>query len=62
MLQVLDTVSLLFCSPNAPFITLLAVDPHVVIRGIEHNLQVTLTLCLQLFKVEVRRDCSATQA
>ena len=36
--QVLDTVHMLFGEAHSPFITVLAVDPHVVIKGIEHNL------------------------
>lgn len=38
LLQVLDTVHLLFGDHDSPFVTVLAVDPHVVIKGIEHNL------------------------
>ena len=41
VLQVLDNIHQLFSEPNSPFITLLAVDPHVVIKGIEQNLQVS---------------------
>ena len=36
--QVLDTVHMLFGDQHSPFITILAVDPHVIIKGIEHNL------------------------
>ena len=39
LLQVLDTVHLLFSDDKSPFVTILAVDPHVIIKGIEHNLQ-----------------------
>ncbi|KAK7097954.1 kinase D-interacting substrate of 220 kDa B-like [Littorina saxatilis] len=39
VLQVLDTVKSLFCDENAPYITILAVDPHIIIKGIEHNLK-----------------------
>ena len=38
-LQVLDTVHMLFGDKGSPFITILAVDPHVIIKGIESNLQ-----------------------
>ena len=41
VLQVLDTVKSLFCDDNSPFITVLAVDPHIIIKGIEHNLKST---------------------
>jgi len=37
----LDQVHVLFGGNNdagSPFITLLAVDPHIIIKGIEHNL------------------------
>ena len=36
--QVLDSVHMLFGDQHSPFITILAVDPHVIIKGIEHNL------------------------
>nr|KAG5701758.1 hypothetical protein BaRGS_000748 [Batillaria attramentaria] len=39
VLQVLDTVKSLFCDDNSPFITILAVDPHIIIKGIEQNLR-----------------------
>jgi ankyrin repeat-rich membrane spanning protein len=39
LLQVLDTVHMLFSDDKSPFVTILAVDPHVIIKGIEHNLQ-----------------------
>lgn len=29
---------MLFSDSDSPFITILAVDPHVIIKGIEHNL------------------------
>ncbi len=29
---------MLFGDVGSPFITILAVDPHVIIKGIEHNL------------------------
>ena len=29
---------MLFGDQHSPFITILAVDPHVIIKGIEHNL------------------------
>lgn len=37
----LDTVKSLFNDDNSPFITILAVDPHIIIKGIEHNLKTT---------------------
>ncbi|XP_005101087.2 kinase D-interacting substrate of 220 kDa B [Aplysia californica] len=39
VLQVLDTVKSLFSDEGAPFITILAVDPHIIIKGIEQNLR-----------------------
>ncbi|CAL1542159.1 unnamed protein product, partial [Lymnaea stagnalis] len=39
VLQVLDTVKSLFSDDNSPFITILAVDPHIIIKGIEQNLR-----------------------
>lgn len=39
VLHVLDTVNALFSDDNSPFITLLAVDPHIIIKGIESNLK-----------------------
>ena len=36
LLQVLDTVHMLFGDVGSPFITILAVDPHVVIKGGGH--------------------------
>ncbi|XP_076446294.1 kinase D-interacting substrate of 220 kDa B-like [Babylonia areolata] len=41
VLQVLDTVKSLFSDDSSPFITILAVDPHIIIKGIEHNLKST---------------------
>ncbi|XP_046352600.2 kinase D-interacting substrate of 220 kDa B-like isoform X1 [Haliotis rufescens] len=41
VLQVLDIVKALFSDDNAPFITILAVDPHIIIKGIEQNLRST---------------------
>ncbi|CAH1776765.1 unnamed protein product [Owenia fusiformis] len=38
VLNVLDTVHALFSEPDSPFVTILTVDPHIVIKGIEHNL------------------------
>lgn len=38
LLHVLDMVHMLFGDTNSPFVTILAVDPHVIIKGIEHNL------------------------
>ncbi|KAK6976674.1 kinase D-interacting substrate of 220 kDa, partial [Biomphalaria glabrata] len=39
VLQVLDTVKSLFSDDGSPFITILAVDPHIIIKGIEQNLR-----------------------
>ncbi|KAK6168546.1 hypothetical protein SNE40_021058 [Patella caerulea] len=39
VLQVLDTVNSLFSDDHSPFIVILAVDPHIIIKGIEQNLQ-----------------------
>lgn len=41
VLQVLDTVKSLFSDEDSPFITILAVDPHIIIKGIEQNLKST---------------------
>ncbi len=38
VLSVLDAVQTLFSDPGAPFIILLAIDPHVIIKAIELNL------------------------
>ncbi|XP_013405625.1 kinase D-interacting substrate of 220 kDa B isoform X2 [Lingula anatina] len=38
VLQVFDTVNNLFSDQDSPFILILAVDPHVIIKGIETNL------------------------
>jgi ankyrin repeat-rich membrane spanning protein len=38
VLQVLETVHALFSDPGAPFIILLAVDPHIIAKAIESNL------------------------
>ena len=44
VLSVLDAVQTLFSDPGAPFIILLAIDPHVIIKAIELNLsQLALT-------------------
>lgn len=32
VLRILDAVHLLFSHPSAPFITILAIDPHIIIR------------------------------
>ena len=45
-LQVLDMVHQLFSENESPFVSLLAVDPHVVVKGIEANLHVNLYLLL----------------
>lgn len=42
VLSVLDTVKTLFSDDNTPFITILAVDPHIIIKGIEQNLRVSV--------------------
>ncbi|CAI9732185.1 kinase D-interacting substrate of 220 kDa-like [Octopus vulgaris] len=42
VLSVLDTVKTLFSDDNSPFITILAVDPHIIIKGIEQNLRVSV--------------------
>lgn len=39
LLHVLDMVHMLFGDTNSPFVTILAVDPHVIIKGIEQNLR-----------------------
>ena len=39
VLQLLDMVKSLFCNDHSPFITILAVDPHIIIKGIEQNLK-----------------------
>ena len=38
VLKVLDTVNVLFSDPDKPFIILLAIDPHVIIKAIELNI------------------------
>ncbi|KAG1664676.1 Kinase D-interacting substrate [Nymphon striatum] len=38
VLNMLDTVRILFSDQNSPFVTLLAIDPHVIIRAIESNI------------------------
>ena len=38
VLSVLDTVHTLFSDPGAPFIIVLAIDPHVITKAIELNL------------------------
>uniref|UniRef100_A0A914DMY8 KAP NTPase domain-containing protein n=1 Tax=Acrobeloides nanus TaxID=290746 RepID=A0A914DMY8_9BILA len=40
MVQILDALSLFFSSrQNSPFIVILAVDPHIIISAINHNLK-----------------------
>ncbi|CAB3376203.1 Hypothetical predicted protein [Cloeon dipterum] len=39
VLQVLDAVGTLFNEANAPFIVLLAIDPHIIARALESNSQ-----------------------
>ena len=44
MVQVLDALELLFCArQNRPFIALIAVDPHIIITAINHNINSALT-------------------
>ena len=43
MLSVLDTVHTLFSDPGSPFIIVLAIDPHVIIKAIELNLNQVFT-------------------
>ncbi|XP_074651491.1 uncharacterized protein LOC141906167 isoform X2 [Tubulanus polymorphus] len=38
LLQVLDILNILFSENESPFITILAIDPHIIIKGIEQNL------------------------
>ncbi|XP_064638035.1 kinase D-interacting substrate of 220 kDa B-like isoform X2 [Lineus longissimus] len=38
LLQVLDLVNILFVEMDSPFVIILAVDPHIIIKGIEQNL------------------------
>lgn len=38
VLRVLDAVYVLFSDPNHPFVTILALDPHIIIKAIEANL------------------------
>lgn len=38
VLQVLDTVHYLFSDPGHPFIILIAIDPHIIIKAIELNI------------------------
>ena len=38
LLNVLDLVHLLFNNSSSPFVVVLSVDPHVIIKGIEHNI------------------------
>lgn len=39
VLQVLDIIKALFSDEDTPFITLLAIDPHIIIKGIESNIK-----------------------
>jgi hypothetical protein len=44
MVQTLDSLELLFCARiNRPFIALIAVDPHIIITAINHNINSALT-------------------
>uniref|UniRef100_T1J258 Uncharacterized protein n=1 Tax=Strigamia maritima TaxID=126957 RepID=T1J258_STRMM len=38
VLHNLDAVHVLFSNPSTPFITLLAIDPHIIIKAIENNI------------------------
>lgn len=38
VLRVLDAVYMLFSDPGHPFVTILALDPHIIIKAIEANL------------------------
>ncbi|XP_064467128.1 kinase D-interacting substrate of 220 kDa B-like isoform X2 [Ornithodoros turicata] len=38
VLKVLDAVYVLFSDPGQPFVTILALDPHIIIKAIEANL------------------------
>ena len=38
VLKVLDTVNNLFTDPESPFIILLAIDPHIIVKAIELNI------------------------
>ncbi|CAN8024670.1 unnamed protein product [Ixodes persulcatus] len=38
VLRVLDAVYVLFSDPGTPFVTILALDPHIIIKAIEANL------------------------
>lgn len=39
----MDAVSILFNEPNAPFIVLLAIDPHIIARAVDSNSQRVFT-------------------
>ncbi|XP_061165393.1 kinase D-interacting substrate of 220 kDa-like isoform X1 [Saccostrea echinata] len=39
VLHVLDIIKALFSDEDSPFITLLAIDPHIIIKGIESNIK-----------------------
>ncbi|XP_022244696.1 kinase D-interacting substrate of 220 kDa-like [Limulus polyphemus] len=38
VLRVLDAVHLLFSDVNAPFVVILAIDPHIIVKAIESNI------------------------
>ncbi|XP_069130680.1 kinase D-interacting substrate of 220 kDa B-like isoform X1 [Argopecten irradians] len=42
VLQVLDVIKALFSDEDSPFITILAVDPNIIIKGIESNLKLDI--------------------
>jgi ankyrin repeat-rich membrane spanning protein len=43
VLQIMDAVSILFNEPHAPFIVLLAIDPHIIARAVDSNSQRVFT-------------------
>lgn len=43
MVQTLDALELLFCArEKRPFIALIAVDPHIIIAAVNHNMNSAL--------------------
>ena len=34
----MDILHMMVNDPDSPFITILAIDPHIIVRGIEHSL------------------------
>ncbi|XP_059471713.1 kinase D-interacting substrate of 220 kDa isoform X2 [Neocloeon triangulifer] len=43
VLQILDAISILFNEAHAPFIVLLAIDPHIIARSLDSNTQRVFT-------------------